>query len=308
MEAGQVLDGVETWVDDSPLHSGEGGGPVLVYTWRYADLQSRRSLEAVQALHDAYRDAGLQVVGVHAPRFSFEADEDNVADAVSRYGVDFPVGIRTDTSIPAGPAGEPSAVLLGPDGDIRAEETGVDALEPAVRQVLRRHGAALDSPVFDGRAGPQSPVAGTVSADVYAGTAYGGPLGNDHPTAPHTTVTYEEGGDREMGVLYLDGAWRREDEYVAADGSGGYAAVRFTGRECGIVVGPAGADCAVQLYDGPVPDTMYTDEVVVEGRETRVSPDTPGLYTVMARDEPRINELKILPRSDDFRLYAVCFG
>ena len=46
--------------------------------------------------HEKYSERGLVILGVHSPEFDFEHDPDNVADAIERLGIEWPVAQDND--------------------------------------------------------------------------------------------------------------------------------------------------------------------------------------------------------------------
>jgi cytochrome c biogenesis protein CcdA/thiol-disulfide isomerase/thioredoxin len=67
------------------------GRVVLVDFWTYTCINCLRTLPYLEAWDARYRRAGLTIVGVHTPEFAFEHDAGNVADAVDRLGIRYPV-------------------------------------------------------------------------------------------------------------------------------------------------------------------------------------------------------------------------
>jgi AhpC/TSA family len=67
------------------------GSVVLIEFWDFARVNSLRTLPYLKAWHDRYADAGLRVIGVHTPGYSFGRDRDVVARAVERLGVPYAV-------------------------------------------------------------------------------------------------------------------------------------------------------------------------------------------------------------------------
>src|SRR5262249_35815839 len=69
--------GNERWFNtpgDKPLTlAGLRGRVVLVDFWTYTCINCIRTLPETKALDARYRSAGLTIVGVHTPEFSFEA-------------------------------------------------------------------------------------------------------------------------------------------------------------------------------------------------------------------------------------------
>jgi cytochrome c biogenesis protein CcdA/thiol-disulfide isomerase/thioredoxin len=87
--------GNERWFntrDGRPLSLRElRGKVVLVDFWTYTCINCVRTLPYLRAWHSRYADDGLVIVGVHTPEFTFERDPGNVAGAIKREGLKYPV-------------------------------------------------------------------------------------------------------------------------------------------------------------------------------------------------------------------------
>jgi hypothetical protein len=68
-----------------------GQHAVLVEFWDFARVHSLRTLPYLRAWHERYTAAGLQVIGIHSPGYSFGRDPETVARAVERLEIPFPV-------------------------------------------------------------------------------------------------------------------------------------------------------------------------------------------------------------------------
>jgi hypothetical protein len=68
-----------------------GRGAVLVEFWDFARVNSLRTMPYLKAWHERYADAGLRVIGVHSPGYSFGRDRDLVARAVERLEIGYAV-------------------------------------------------------------------------------------------------------------------------------------------------------------------------------------------------------------------------
>jgi hypothetical protein len=68
-----------------------GRGAVLVEFWDFARVYSLRTMPYLKAWHERYGDAGLRVIGIHSPGYSFGRDRDTVARAVERLEVPYAV-------------------------------------------------------------------------------------------------------------------------------------------------------------------------------------------------------------------------
>ncbi len=86
--------GIE-WVGGAPasMPALTAAGPVLVHFFDFAQLNSVRTLPYLIEWERRYRDAGLRVIGVQAPRFPFGGERAAVETSLSRLGVEFPVAI-----------------------------------------------------------------------------------------------------------------------------------------------------------------------------------------------------------------------
>src|SRR5476649_1859429 len=94
------LDGAVAWLNSAPLSTKSlRGKVVLVNVWTYSCINSLRPMPYVQAWADKYKDAGLVVIGVHSPEFTFERDSANVHRAVQDYHITFPVVMDSDFAI-----------------------------------------------------------------------------------------------------------------------------------------------------------------------------------------------------------------
>src|SRR3954468_19057145 len=86
------------WVGTEPesMTALTARGPTLVHFVEYAQLNSVRTLPYLAEWHRRYREAGLSVIGVQAPRFPFAAERENVAAGLQEHGVAFPVAIDAE--------------------------------------------------------------------------------------------------------------------------------------------------------------------------------------------------------------------
>src|SRR3712207_7902746 len=73
-----------------------GRHAVLVEFWDFARINSLRTLPYLKAWHGRYADAGLRVIGVHSPGYSFGRDRTVAEAAVARLEIPFPVVLRSE--------------------------------------------------------------------------------------------------------------------------------------------------------------------------------------------------------------------
>lgn len=68
-----------------------GRGAVLVEFWDFARINSLRTMPYLREWHARYADAGLRVIGVHSPGYSFGRSPELVERAVARLELEYPV-------------------------------------------------------------------------------------------------------------------------------------------------------------------------------------------------------------------------
>jgi len=76
-----------------------GRHAVLVEFWDFARVNSLRTLPYLRGWHERYGGAGLQVIGVHCPGYSFGRDTELVVRAVERLEVPFAVALDPDFAV-----------------------------------------------------------------------------------------------------------------------------------------------------------------------------------------------------------------
>ncbi len=84
------------WVNVPTVRLDRVEGPVLVEFWDFCRPNSLRTLPYVKAWHERYGDAGLNVIGIHAPGFELGKERQSVKDAVARLEIPYPVLLDPD--------------------------------------------------------------------------------------------------------------------------------------------------------------------------------------------------------------------
>lgn len=93
----------------------------------------------LRAWHDKYERAGLTVVGVHTPEFSWERPYEKVVAATKRLGVPYPVVQDNDYAIwkRFGVWAWPTTLLVDRAGIVRYRHIGEGAYEETEALILR---------------------------------------------------------------------------------------------------------------------------------------------------------------------------
>jgi cytochrome c biogenesis protein CcdA/thiol-disulfide isomerase/thioredoxin len=126
--------------------AGLRGRVVLVDFWTYTCINCIRTLPYLEAWDARYRSKGLTIVGVESPEFPFEKDAGNVRDAISQFGIHYPV--VQDNNLATwnayGNDAWPADYLIDKTGEVRyvsVGEGGYTTTESAIRALLAQAGA-----------------------------------------------------------------------------------------------------------------------------------------------------------------------
>ncbi len=123
------------------------GKIVLLDFWTFACVNCLHVIDELRELEERYADV-LVTVGVHAPKFTHEADPDAVSAAVERYAVGHPVlddpQLRTWDAYAA--RAWPTLVVIDPKGYIVAQMSGeghAHGLEMLIEELIATNADAL---------------------------------------------------------------------------------------------------------------------------------------------------------------------
>jgi thiol-disulfide isomerase/thioredoxin len=236
------------WLNSGPLNNRSlRGKVVLVDFWTYSCINSLRQLPYLRGWAAKYKDAGLVVIGVHAPEFGFEKERRNVETAVRDLKLQFPIAIDSAHTIWQAFNNEywPADYLIDAKGRIRYHHFGegdYEQSERVIQQLLKESGA-------NGLSGSTVDVSGdgieaAPSADVRSPETYGG-----YARAEHFASTERVARDsRRMysipARLYLNqwgliGTWNVGPESAVLESSPGKIVFRFHSRDLHMVLAPA---------------------------------------------------------------------
>jgi cytochrome c biogenesis protein CcdA/thiol-disulfide isomerase/thioredoxin len=265
------------------------GRVVLVDFWTYSCINCLRTLPHLKAWDNAYRKAGLTIVGVHSPEFAFERVPDNVRSAVKRLGVRYPVALDNDFATWRAYSNDywPADYLIDKSGRIRDEHYGEGAYaktESAIRRLLGEKVRAARTSIAD-RTPDQ-----LTTPESYLGYARLDRLANGLPAYDvQAGYRFPKGLPRDQ--LAYAGRWTVEPARIIA-GANARLRLRFQANDVYLVLGGSGH--VEVLVDG-----QRTSTVSVAG--------APRLYTI-ARFPKLTQGLLELRFSRGVEGYAFTFG
>jgi thiol-disulfide isomerase/thioredoxin len=289
------LDGAVGWLNSAGLSTKAlRGKVVLVNFWTYSCINSLRELPYMKAWATKYKDAGLVVIGVHAPEFGFERNPANVKNAVSSLNIAYPIPIDSHHSIWDAFHNEywPADYFIDGKGRIRYHHFGegeYDKSEREIQTLLRENGAiGLDESLVHITAdGPEAPPSNDVrSPETYVGYARAENFASPERIARGSRRTYSPPVRPALNQWGLAGSWNIGGEIGTLETAPGRIAFRFHSRDLHMVLGPAKNGAAVRFkvtLDGAAPGDNHGVDSAADGSgEVR----EPRMYQLIRQKGP----------------------
>ena len=271
------LDGAVGWLNSASLsRKSLRGKVVLVDFWTYTCINSLRPLPYVKSWAAEYKDAGLVVIGVHAPEFGFEQDPANVKKAVADLNVAYPVPIDSSHAIWRAFRNEywPADYFIDATGRIRYHHFGegeYEKSERVIQALLRENGATgLDESTVRITAGGAEapPSEDEQSAETYAGYARTENFASPERMARDSRRTYTLPANPALNQWGLGGSWKTGAESDTLESASGRIVFRFHSRDLHMVLGPGKNGTPVRFrvrLNGAAPGNNHGSDSAADG-------------------------------------------
>ncbi|OGJ55103.1 hypothetical protein A3D11_03460 [Candidatus Peribacteria bacterium RIFCSPHIGHO2_02_FULL_49_16] len=239
--------GLGPWHNSEPLTlESLRGKVVLIDFWTYSCINCIRTLPYIQGYWEKFQHAPFVLIGVHTPEFVFEKSEKNVAEAIKRHGLTYPIAQDNDYKTWNAFANRywPAKYLIDADGIIRYTHFGEGAYEEtalAIESLLQEIGVVVEGRedkrsekgIEVGRYGDQSP-------ETYLGARSFAALGNGKGLPTGEVVSYKSPESMQLHKYYLVGDWQMKDnERQVLVSDTGEIRMKFLGGEISLVLGSA---------------------------------------------------------------------
>jgi thiol-disulfide isomerase/thioredoxin len=282
--------GITNWINSAGLTTASlRGKVVLVDFWTYSCINCLRTLPYVTGWYSKYKDAGLVVVGVHTPEFSFEQVPANVEAAVVRLGITYPVaqdnGYKTWNAY--GNRYWPAEYLIDQNGNIVYESFGEGdyvKTENAIRSLLKMGQVS-------GSAAPD--LSGIGSPEMYFGTARQKNLApaQDVSTTP---AAYTLPVRLDLNEFALGGTWHFSADSATLDAAPGAVELHFHSAKLYVVA------------SSPTPVTL---KILVDGvAQPDVVVSASQLYTLFDSSSYADHTAVITVSGAGFQAFTFTFG
>ncbi|WP_431278011.1 cytochrome c biogenesis protein DipZ [Leifsonia poae] len=241
------ITGIQQWFNtpgNQPLALSQlKGKVVLIDFWAYSCINCQRSIPHVVAWDKAYRDAGLDVIGIHAPEYAFEKVPANVEAGAKDFGITYPVAIDNNLSTWTNYRNRywPAHYLIDAKGVVRNVQFGEGnyaSTEKLIRQLLQdaKPGATLPAAT---EVADTTPKSGTTTPESYLGSTKVVNFGGSEKYSSSTS-DFSFPAKLAANKFALDGAWSLNTQYIEPTAQDAKVRLDYEASEVRMVLAGAG--------------------------------------------------------------------
>ena len=292
------ITGIQEWFNtenNEPVDLADlKGQVVLIDFWAYSCINCQRSLPHVTAWDEAYRDAGLTVIGVHSPEYAFEKEPRNVMAAAENFGITYPVALDNNLSTWTNYRNRywPAHYLIDADGVVRhvkLGEGGYANTEKLIRELLKDANPDVTLPAATDVA-DDTPESGSTTPESYLSLGKVVNFGGDEDYASGTN-TYTYPTTLAADSFALKGDWELDFQNATPVGGEGSIKLNYHASEVRMVL--AGEGTVTLKLNGK------TTTITVSG--------TPYSYRLLKTDDINDGTLEVT-LSEGLEAYSFTFG
>jgi thiol-disulfide isomerase/thioredoxin len=311
------------WLNSPPLTiTSLNGKVVFLDFWTYSCVNCIRTLPHMKELYKRFSGEKFVLVGVHTPEFAFEKDPENVASAVKRFGIEYPVAIDSEnvTWKLYGNQYWPRQTLVDATGRVRWEHAGegdYDKMGEQIMSLLKEAGETVSDSAskektrssWKEKLGLES---NRITPEIYAGSLRSKGFGNGQTNIPGTSTKFVDSREHEQDIPYLSGDWIQNPEFVThVTPNTGYIALRYTARNANAVLGSSSgkpARVTVELDGHALEKGRAGADVQWERDASYLTVSDNRLYDIVRTKNNETHELKLVTDSEGLCLYTYTFG
>ncbi|MGB7292658.1 MAG: redoxin domain-containing protein [Thermodesulfobacteriota bacterium] len=294
----------------------------LIDFWDYTCVNCIRTLPYIREWYRRYHDKGLEIIGVHAPEFTFSKTEENVRKGIEEFEIKYPVVMDNDYKIWHAFANRywPSKYLIDKNGYFRYAHFGEGnyiETELAIQLLLKEIDPDVDLP------DPMRPVRDMdtpgvhcyrVSPELYFGYSRG-KLGNTEEVKKDEVREFKKPDITQEDTIYVEGRWISSPEYMAPalNDSSKMAQIylKYTSSEVNLVIDPEkekGFKIVIMQDNKYLDREDAGDDVEFESNgESYIVVRDPKMYNLIKNKDVGSHLLQLSTNSNGFSAYAFTF-
>jgi cytochrome c biogenesis protein CcdA/thiol-disulfide isomerase/thioredoxin len=289
--------GIEQWINTKPLTMASlKGKVVLVDFWTYSCVNCIRTLPYITAWDEKYRQAGLVIVGIHAPEFAFERKPENVTQAVKKYNIQYPVALDNElkTWESFDNSAWPAHYLINREGKVVYTHFGegqYDITEKNIQTLLGQKNEDLVKGVTTEHSILQTP-------ETYLGFSRGFQLENPSQQFNLEPFTYTFPQQLPLNKWALEGIWKRTEDYIETKEKNASLKLHFRAKKVFIVLGGSNSTAKPVTVQPYLNGNSIGKPILVVNHQ---------LYTVLDLPEFQTGLLELKALDKGLQAYAFTF-
>lgn len=294
-----IYQNAKNWINSQPLSLEKlQGKVVLIDFWAYSCINCIRTFESLKKIWEKYKNKRFVLIGIHTPEFEFEKEMGNLKYAIKKYGLDYPIlsdpeRINWDNY---GNKHWPRIALIDAEGNIILEHVGesgyVDIDQRIIIELKKLRELSQDYSEIIEEENKSYPL--SITQEVYAGS-----LRNEK-------IEYVDNHKYEQGIIYLQGEWKQEPEYLEFKGKEGYIILKFYASEANVVLSGIG-ETEVLLNEFPIDQEDSGKDIIKRDNKTYIKLEGPDMQSIVKSSDFHLGLLKI-KAIPNMKVYAYTFG
>lgn len=289
------LQGITGWLNSEPLNlKNLHGAVVLIDFWTYSCINCIRTLPYLTHWYDKYKNKGFIIIGVHSPEFEFEKNPDNVARAISKYKILYPVALDNNFSTWRAYNNRywPAHYLINKEGKVVYQHFGegnYDVTENNIRFLLGLNEPVnmdMNEPIINIRLTPE----------IYLGYARQEGFVNNEPPYKDNSYFYTYPGKLQQNQWTLQGLFKIQADKIVALEQQSFIKLSFYAKNVYAVMGST---------DG----TTKTIEILLNEKPYKtLQVNKHELYELINLERETQSELTIIIKDPGVEFYTFTFG
>ncbi|MGQ0528111.1 MAG: redoxin family protein [Alphaproteobacteria bacterium] len=252
----------------------------MIDFWTYSCIKCIRTLPYITSWHDKYKDDGLVIIGVHAPEFAFEGEQENVEKAIKKFGIAYPVAMDNDFTTWKNFKNQywPAHYLMDRDGKVVYTHFGegkYDVTESNIRYLLGIKGTAKLKTGSDVTTDDQT-------HETYLGIKRASNEADSNPD------------DIPLHHWALNGGWQRSGEHIQSTQPGAQLTLHYRAKK-------------VFLVMESVDHSSKKVNIIRDGKPQSIEVNDSKLYDIVIDQESKEGVVTIQSEEPGVRLFAFTF-
>jgi cytochrome c biogenesis protein CcdA/thiol-disulfide isomerase/thioredoxin len=302
--------GLQSWINSDPLTMKSLKGKVgLVDFWTYSCINCIRTQPYLKEWYKTYKDSGFEIIGVHAPEFSFERVPENVKKAVKEAGLTYPIALDNDLATwnAYNNLYWPASYLIDKDGNVRRTHFGegeYKETEEGIRALIAEKGGKVPEKMAVG-GDVVVPITRSQTPETYLGVSRASNF-EGTPRLKAGTSTFSPSDISRVNDWTLGGSWQVDNESITARGDS-ILRFRVAAKNVYFVTGSEAdsTKMTVTLNGKQISDTGFAGEDV---QDSMITIKDARLYKVIKFDSFTSDATLELHVPDGVKLNAFTFG